>query len=306
MASCPAAPWPYAALIGAILLLLLIPALRQPISEEWADAVPALQLKTIVAHLLMLHNVSYLWAAKIDPPMWTVATEWQIYFVFPLLLLPVWRKLGNIGAISCGLILGLGFFLVTGRGHSAAPWFLGLFAFGMAAAARERRHLSSPGSSSATREFDRAVFGRLAFWLAAIFWVITALIAMNQLRFISTWGLEGTYPYFWEFDLLAGAASACLLVYCAATLTGQPSPLLRFLSNKRLVQLGVISYSLYLIHDPLLALMKIAMDKMNAGPFTQFGAMIIIGIPIVLVVTYPFHRIFEKPFMSSGRVKDNN
>ena len=150
----------------------------------------------------------------------------------------------------------------------------------------------------------RSVFGRLAFWLFAIFWIITALIAMNQLRFISTWGLEGTYPFFWEFDLLAGTASACLLVYSAAALSGKPSRVVGFLSSRPFVQLGVISYSLYLIHDPLLAIMKIGMDKFDLGPFMQFGAMIVVGIPIVLAITYPFHRIFEKPFMSSGRVRE--
>jgi peptidoglycan/LPS O-acetylase OafA/YrhL len=291
----------YASLVFSIALILLIPLLRGPVSPEWADAGPAfgnknsaLGVQDLTAHLLLVHNLSWKWASKIDPPMWTIATEWQIYFLFPLILLPVWRRLGSVGSIAAGLGLGLGFYFVTGKGHAAAPWLLGLFAMGSAAAAarpRDSRHRST----------------RMLAWLAAILMAIFAVItfesAFGMLRFLTVEGLPGLWPYLWAFDIIVGAATACFLVFAAASKTSdQPHSLVRWLSSRWLVHVGVASYSLYLIHDPILAVLKIGLDRMHLGPWAQFGAMLTVGGIIVAAATWLFHIIFERPFMTAARV----
>jgi peptidoglycan/LPS O-acetylase OafA/YrhL len=286
----------YAALFFSIALILAVPALRGPVSGEWADAVPALGAKNLVAHLLLIHNLSYNWASKIDPGMWTIATEWQIYFLFPLLLLPMWRRLGNAGMVTVGMGLGLGLFLLTGKGHAAAPWFLGLFALGAAVAAREASGKRRPG--------EALRLGWLAAILFAIFAVITFECAFGMLRFLTVHGMEGTWPYFWAFDVLIGIATACLLIFASASIADQkPHLLVRWLSSRWLVRIGVASYTLYLIHDPILAVLKLGLDRIHLGPFEQFAAMILVGGPIVLAATYLFHIVFERPFMTTSRVR---
>lgn len=289
----------YAALTISIALMAAIPLLRQPISNEWADAVrpgTPLGTKNILAHLLLVHNLSYKWASRIDPPMWTIATEWQIYFLFPLILLPVWRRLGSGGSIVVGLALGLGLFFVTGRGHAAAPWFLGLFAFGNAAAAREAR------GKFTVRE--RRIFGWLAAICFAIYAVITFQCAFGMLRCLTVEGLNGLWPYNWEFDLLTGIAAASFLVFAAASkASGQPHRLVKWLSSRWLVRTGVASYTLYLIHDPILAVVKLGLNRVALGPWEQFAAMLFLGGSIVGVATYFFHIVFERPFMNAARVR---
>jgi peptidoglycan/LPS O-acetylase OafA/YrhL len=191
----------YAALIFSIALILLFRPLRGALSPEWVDAGPAfgtnnpaIGVKDIVAHLLLVHNLSWKWASKIDPPMWTIGTEWQIYFLFPLILLPVWRQVGNVGIVAVGLGIGLGFFFLTGKGHATAPWFLGLFAMGAAAAARKR-------------EKPVRGFGWLAAVLLAIYAVITFEAAFNMLRFLTVEGLFGLWPFSWAFDVVIGIAT---------------------------------------------------------------------------------------------------
>ena len=44
---------------------------------------------------VFVHNWNFDWVYRINGPMWSVATEWQIYFLFPLLLLPLWRRVGG-------------------------------------------------------------------------------------------------------------------------------------------------------------------------------------------------------------------
>jgi peptidoglycan/LPS O-acetylase OafA/YrhL len=292
----------YASLVFSIALILLIPLLRGPVSPEWADAgpafggnYPALGVGDISAHLLLVHNLSWRTASKIDPPMWTIATEWQIYFLFPLILLPVWRRFGSAGSIAVGLGLGLGFYFLTGKGHAAAPWLLGLFAMGAAAAAARPRNSD-----------HRSI--RLIAWLAgilmAIFAVITFESAFGMLRCLTVEGLPGLWPYLWAFDILVGAATACFLVFAAASKTAdRPHSLVRWLSSRWLVHVGVASYSLYLIHDPILAVLKLGLDRLQMGPWTQFTAMLTVGGVIVALATWLFHIVFERPFMTAARVR---
>src|SRR5579883_2111781 len=80
----------YAALVLSLLVAIVIPTHWLPLmGEQWNHGQPALNPGAIVSHVLLLHNWSHTWEYRINPPMWSVALEWQIYFLFPLLLLPI-------------------------------------------------------------------------------------------------------------------------------------------------------------------------------------------------------------------------
>ena len=236
----------------------------------------------VLSHFLLVHNFSYRWAFKADPPIWVVATQWQIYLLFPVLLLPLWRRIGMTGTVLAAVVLGLGLFLATGKGHAAAPWFLGLFAFGMAAAVRER----------SGRGYERRFYGWLAAILFAAYAGITLAFSFGRYRFLTPNGWEGITVH-WFFDCWIALATACLLIFASAA---DGHWLLKCLSRRWLVGIGTISYSVYLIHDPLLAMMKIGLDRAGLGPYEQFGCYLAVGVPVVLGISWVFHSIFEKPY----------
>src|SRR5882724_12742624 len=125
----------YAAVLGSLLLLALVPALETPTTTIWADSFPAFGLAPVGSHLLLIHNLYRSLANRIDGPLWSVATEWQIYFFFPLLLLPIWRRLGAALRVLVGFIVGGSLlWLAPEAADTAASWYLGLFALGMGAA----------------------------------------------------------------------------------------------------------------------------------------------------------------------------
>src|SRR6266566_1837356 len=98
---------PYsAALFGSLLLLGVVPELSIPSGTIWDESFPAFGMGPIATHLLVIHNLFPAWVYKINGPLWSVATEWQIYFFFPLLLLPVWRRAGIVATLAVAFGVG--------------------------------------------------------------------------------------------------------------------------------------------------------------------------------------------------------
>jgi peptidoglycan/LPS O-acetylase OafA/YrhL len=75
----------------------------------------------------------------------------------------------------------------------------------------------------------------------------------------------------------------------------------RAFSWKPLVFIGTFSYSLYLIHAPVLQLLwQYLISPSSAEPSAKFGFLMTLGLLIVLGAAYGFFRVFEEPFMRPG------
>jgi peptidoglycan/LPS O-acetylase OafA/YrhL len=90
--------------------------------------------KEITLHLLLLHNLAGNPFA-LDYPLWSIAVEWQVYFLFPLFVW-LWRRLGDARAIALTTLLPHASLLVLRDTHLAAltVQYVALFALGMLAA----------------------------------------------------------------------------------------------------------------------------------------------------------------------------
>ncbi len=293
---------PYFAALGlSLLAIALLPPLHNfshPYAL-WNVALPAFTPGVIVSHLLLIHNFSPDWHSKIDYPMWSVATEWQIYFLFPLVLLPVWKRFGAAAAVGTGFLIGLApLFLFFDRFSSVSPQFLGLFALGIAAA--DLNFSTKPALSRCRETFP---WGGLSAGLLA------ALIAASLKH--SSWPEAVAMK-----DILVGAATACLLTACTRSLTrrqesiggrhpeqGQGSAALRLMESRPAVWLGTFSYSLYLVHAPVLALCQSALRPLHLAPTLGLCLMLAVGVPLALLASYLFHLMFEKPFLSRALVQ---
>ena len=100
---------PYYAALGVCLLAIAVLPPLHDLSHPnalWNEALPAFTPGIIASHLLLIHNFASAWHSRIDYPMWSVATEWQIYFLFPLVLLPIWQRWGS--AASAAAAFGRG------------------------------------------------------------------------------------------------------------------------------------------------------------------------------------------------------
>lgn len=275
----------YAALLVSLLLIRMITILRIPSGTKWDMILPAFTLPVLLSHIMLIHNLSPEWSSKIDYPMWSVATEWQIYFLFYFLLLPAWKYRGSLAAISAGFLFWV---LIKALFHTqldrACYQFSILFTFGMTAAdigfSRQprliglRNHL--PWGSIAT-----IISIALCFFLAV----------HPQWQFSHTSGV----------DFSAGLAVASLLIFCTGCMTHEKPTcplIMRLLESKMVFHLGLISYSLYLIHAPVLAICYSVILQWHLTSYVALTAMIGIGLPCSLAMSYIFFLAFEQPFLS--------
>ena len=74
----------YAAIAVSLAITAVLETTLVKGPPNWSDFQPDL----LISHLLLIHNFHHDWIHAIDPPMWSVAVEWQIYFLLPLVLLP--------------------------------------------------------------------------------------------------------------------------------------------------------------------------------------------------------------------------
>lgn len=277
-------PGYYGALFISLALIASVPSLRQPIGL-WASSLPALSFDTIAAHLLLIHNLNADWAHTIDYPLWSVATEWQIYFLFPLLLLPIFRKFGMIKTLTFAYVLGyLPHVIMPNKFDAASPWFIGLFATGMCAA-----------SINFKKDDDVIRIKKIIPWpfLCCCFFALTLLFAVfPRLLF------DPVHTAI--FDPLFGLGTGCALIFLTNVKQLQRNSfLLSILESKPLQSLGSYSYSLYLIHAPILALFARYFDSLHIDQIIKLLAMECIALPASLAVAYLFSLIFERPFISA-------
>ena len=232
---------------------------------------------SVVANGLLVQNVVL--AHSPNGAFWSMAVEAQLYIAFPLLLLLV-RRWGG-GAMLAAVVLIVAAVGIVGP-HVAhldtfvvqsPPDLAALFAVGVLSA-------GIVGASAARRSWP---WPRLA--LAAVIPVLVVIWWQG-----SVWTLDHLY---WV-DLSLGPAIACLL---AALATGRPARLLRVLDTRPLRSLGSFSYSLYLTHAPIVA---IVCERIVAGRVATGVPFFLVSLALVLPLTIGFARafaaVFEIPF----------
>jgi len=263
----------YVALLLSLFLHIVIPANAASSSgAHWLSGQPALTTDAILSHILLIHNFNHQWEFSINPPMWSVAMEWQIYFLFPLILLPVWQRFGLpiVLVISCSIALVLYKLEI----HS---WFIILFTLGMTGAVVG---FSQKALSKFCRE--KISWRRLALFFGTI-WATTWWHPVGHL----------------VNDLMVGLATICLIVSCSQLLVENRIDIAsRFLGSQWVKTLGTFSYSLYLTHALVLAVTELCLSPWYIQPTTKLLILISTVLPLSVLFAYIFYLTFEKPFIS--------
>lgn len=264
----------YAALALTLALIAAIPLLRAAHNTQWDSKIPV-TWGGVVSHLFMLQDVSHGWIEQINGPMWSVAVEFQIYFLMPLILL-LWRFLGAWAAVGITVAVSVvpG---VLGVAAFAHPWLLGLFAVGMLAA---RLTFVRP---PARRWLEPAA-------LAA--GLVVVAVAYREFPAVRAHG--------WLLELVIGCLTAAALVWLGRlAVAGRGNAVTGFFGSRPMLFLGLTSYSIYLVHSPLIGLANLVLLPLHLPLITNYLVLTFIAVPLALGVSWLMFFLVERHFLNS-------
>ena len=288
----------YAAIVLSLLVLALSPQgvayLHGVRDGEWMSNFgwPAL-----VSHLFLFDNLKLRWSSRINVPMWSVATEWQIYFLLPLVLLPIWRRFGNGPMLAVGLLVGM-LPITSAFWHqnltAACLWYVGIFslgAFGAILSFDVNAQQPSPLTS------NKSLLCIAAAALLAYLLVVKDLPTVHLDPGASDFG---TRFYITEAlkDTCIGIGAVCLIVFCAQERHAMAPPfILRLLQSRFARFFGSFSYSMYLTHILVEAPTIHWVQVQHLSPLENLMFRGLVSVPAAIGLAYVFYLAFERPFL---------
>ncbi len=269
---------PYYAAIAFAIIVTLGAGLTERTHEAWELTLPLDVWSVVVDALLMQDFTGNLYA--VNYCFWSIAVEWHLYFVFPIVVL-LHRRMAA-GVMATGVCLAVLLTSVSGAAakmHLPHYWhYIALFTCGAAGAvlAFDEKHTTQ---RARLQRFGPSV----AAGAAGLVWVC------YKFRLGA-----GTAP-----DLMLGIACSALMVTLALR---QDLWLTKLLGSRPLVWLGGFSYSLYLTHAIVLqwVWVKLVLPMQLSGT-GRMAWQALICIPLTLAVGYGFFLLFERPFMQTAK-----
>lgn len=219
----------------------------------------------ILSHVLLIHNLSPHWIDQINPPLWSIAVEVQLYVLFPVLLLLA-KKLTSYGAalflvlvaFAVNYVLNLPLFTL-------AQWFF----FGAALAHLARR-----------RRLNRTAL----FCFASVF----GALGLMRLSFLSANLVS---------QLVWMVALGSLMLALTQTRTGGAN-----VPTWRTFQwLGSRSYSLYAVHFPIALLTWAFVARLGLSRIPEIVLTIGIGLSLSLAAASASYLLVERPSLRHSR-----
>jgi peptidoglycan/LPS O-acetylase OafA/YrhL len=240
----------------------------------------------VVTHLLFIHNLSWNTLEGLDGAMWSIAIEWQAYIVFALCLLPIALRFGTIASIVVGLAVGLVPTLLAATGHHVSYgllfahfWYFGIFAIGSAAA------FVAFGKRGYERLQNATVWKCIA--AACVIWYVAVIPHPVEQIMRST--------IFNDLPVGIGVAS-WFIALAIEERSGKRGFFVRFFAFKPFIFLGTFSYTLYLVHQPIVTV--VMLEAQRLAPAERIWVPVV-AFPLIVAFAYGFARLFEFPFLST-------
>jgi peptidoglycan/LPS O-acetylase OafA/YrhL len=237
----------------------------------------------IATHAAMVHTLFPNTFYRLNGAYWSLGLEWQLYLTLPLLIWGI-RKYGFSRtlsvAVGCNIVYGLALALVVHGGVIPAhgplatyvlpnqlPGRWAEFVFGMVAA-------------------ELYVTGHIGVWARRAWWIIPVLIPVA----VAISGLPLSH-------MVYGAVFFSLLSLVLAS----DNRVSKAASWSPLVWIGTMSYSLYLVHQPIVqGIAYFALVHGHASPQRTFLVLITL-LPMILFVAWVLFITVERRTLTSKR-----
>jgi peptidoglycan/LPS O-acetylase OafA/YrhL len=247
--------------------------------------------QSVVTHLGLVQNLWPHWMYDLNASLWSVAVEWQLYLIYPMLWVATrawgWRTCLTLAAcLEMALNywpafnqLGLGQPLPLFFNHSPFAYW---FSWSLGAALADY-YLS-----------DRPL---LTQWWHRPFWL--GALVLSQC-FKPLYPLAFLYAALFFASLIARRLFAPAITAFALAAQTQARQGLR----NHLAWIGEISYSVYLLHVPVMSLYPWLTRHVQGlqffDPFSQFVISVLLW-PLILLLSWGAYHGVEKPSIRLGQ-----
>jgi peptidoglycan/LPS O-acetylase OafA/YrhL len=253
----------------AFSLVIAWAVVRQPHSAE-----PTAE--SVVVYTLLLQDL--IAAPTPNGAFWSISVEVLLYAALPLLLV-LCRRIGPaamLAVVTLPVVL-IGFVVFGGSPPAGDNWLtphlVPVFAAGVAAA----------GVVAAGDWFRRLPWAPLSVLAAAP----VGILVLHQ-------GSRWMVGHYYWVDL---AVAPAMTMFLLAVVSGRPAALIRLLDSRPLERLGSFSYSLYLIHLPIVVAISLKLVAPRLGHGTAaFTVTTMLAGGLSLAGAWLFAKVFELPF----------
>jgi len=276
-------PYIFAVLIATISMVLFytgeIGKLTDWFNTLWNGE---LSWKSISDHMLLLGTFS----SNVDSVVWSLIHEMRISLFFPIIVFVIiklkWKK-GLLLAFSAS-VSSLILYMMLQPSYQIADWYSSLhysamFIVGAIVAKYRVELLAKISDLGSKNKLMLFMFGFVMYIYARPSYIVGRLIQLDSFSkmLIDTWFI---------------AIGACVLILFALSSSKFGS----MLKNKYMIFLGKVSYSLYLIHLPVLLSCIHLLSSV-----LPIWSICLISIPLVLVLSNIMYIFIEKPSMNLGK-----
>ena len=246
----------------------------------------------VLAQVFLVHTFYPTTFEGLNPPAWTLAVETQLYLAYPL----VWALFARLGGWrGLGVVLLVTMLFRTSLNFGWVPTQFGGVAWEIFLA----------------RWFEWALGALLALWAVGIVTMppllrapgIAALVLALAVR--AEWEMWRPGWYTFKEPLYGVAFALVVLVTLDRERAGKPTADTAI--GRRLADIGVYSYSLYLLHRPIQFAFEPLVGRLAAAgflglpPLTTSLLLMTATTPLVLRAARVFHRYCEAPCVEIAR-----
>ncbi|QNF32350.1 acyltransferase [Adhaeribacter swui] len=230
-----------------------------------------------LANLTYTHGLIYKEWSPINPPTWTLEIEIQFYILAPFLT-----------------------YLFFSIKNKTFRRVLNLFIIlGLMVAQQYLKFYQNPTNLSILGHLHYFLIG---FMLADIYLCDWSTKIKKQTIYDFTAVLAlGTliYTFSWEYNF-ANRILVVALLFTFFYSVFKSNYVNRFVSNKWIMAIGGMCYTIYLIHLPLAELVVVFTKNIHITNYYSVNLLVqlLIFLPIVLALSALFFLLFEKPFMN--------
>ena len=259
----------WGSLVLAVAIAELVPRLATDSQSWWINAHAAAPTAAMVAR-----DASLLWnPSLLNSPLWSL--QWEAAFS---LLLPVYvwiavRRRGQPWLSWVKVAIALVLVGIGSKSGHASLLYLPVFALGVILAS-ERDRLTPFFAP-----WDRARWGGRAWWALALLAVFLLTI---------DW-MAGPFAEWISRPLRSAGAGLVVVLFLYCRRVGA------FADARVLQWLGRISFSLYLVHEPIV----VSVDRLLPG--SNPLEVLSIALPVSLAVAAAFYRLVERPSLAVSR-----